>query len=815
MWTTKLNTRLITTVFALGMCSTAFAGQIIYVEPDITRSKNASPADFQFDIQYPSIQAAIDAAADGDTIILAPGTFRGDGNRDIDFKGKAVTLRSTNPNEPNIVAATIIDCNGSEQEPHRGFYFHSEEDANSIIAGLTVINGVAWKGGAVLCSHSSPRFTDCVFRGNEAYDDDTGGGAMYNEDCSPTLIDCLFTDNAAYRGGGMTCDNSNATISQCTFIENSASYYGGGLYNYASDTTLTDCTFSGNLADGLYIHLESVGGQGGGVYNNRGSGILTNCTFDENWAKFDGGGMYNYNGSPTLSNSTFNDNHSDDQGGGMYNEAENGGKCDPEITNCTFDGNYASEGGGIYSRDSNLVLTDCIFSHNVVDDEGGGMQNIHSNPAVTGCTFSDNSAESGGGGMANVKSSPSIIDCTFSDNNVEDGSGGGIDNYNSSPTLTNCTFSGNSANDPNPFDEEGSAGGGMSNYGNSSPILTNCTFSGNSASPGVGGGMINGSYSNSILIDCIFNENTAIEGGGMYNLHSSPTLTNCTFISNSGGDSGGAMSNEYVGNLQLTGCMFTGNSAEDEGGGIDNFETVSTIIDCTFIGNSAPDGGGLYLENERGSTLANCIFIGNSAENNGGGIRGNDEDVTMTHCTFSGNSAGNNGGGIYMDENIELTNSIFWANIANGSIDEPAQMVVYNPASVIVNYCCVQGWSGTWGGTGNIDVDPLFADPENGDFHLKSQAGRWDMNNPGWVQDDVTSLCIDAGDPMAPIMHEPFPNGGIVNMGAYGGTAEASKSYFGEPLCEIIVAGDINGDCVVDMTDLSFIAFHWLEDNNP
>ena len=52
-------------------------------------------------------------------------------------------------------------------------------------------------------------------------------------------------------------------------------------------------------------------------------------------------------------------------------------------------------------------------------------------------------------------------------------------------------------------------------------------------------------------------------------------------------------------------------------------------------------------------------------------------------------------------------------------------------------------------------------------------------------------------------------------MGAYGGTAEASKSYFGEPPCEIIVAGDINGDCVVDMTDLSFIAFHWLEDNNP
>jgi hypothetical protein len=65
------------------------------------------------------------------------------------------------------------------------------------------------------------------------------------------------------------------------------------------------------------------------------------------------------------------------------------------------------------------------------------------------------------------------------------------------------------------------------------------------------------------------------------------------------------------------------------------------------------------------------------------------------------------------------------------------------------------------------------------------------------------------------IGYEPFPNGGIINMGAYGATAEASKSYFGEPVCETIVAGDINGDCKVDLADFAFMAFHWLEDNNP
>ncbi len=82
------------------------------------------------------------------------------------------------------------------------------------------------------------------------------------------------------------------------------------------------------------------------------------------------------------------------------------------------------------------------------------------------------------------------------------------------------------------------------------------------------------------------------------------------------------------------------------------------------------------------------------------------------------------------------------------------------------------------------------------------------------MRDDVTSRCIDAGDPLGPIGIEPFPNGGIVNMGAYGGTAEASKSYFGKPPCETIVAGDINGDCAVDFKDFGIMALHWLENYN-
>lgn len=141
------------------------------------------------------------------------------------------------------------------------------------------------------------------------------------------------------------------------------------------------------------------------------------------------------------------------------------------------------------------------------------------------------------------------------------------------------------------------------------------------------------------------------------------------------------------------------------------------------------------------------------------------------------------------------------------------QLGVGSGGVVNVLYSDVQGGMGgisgggivNWG-PGNIDVEPFFADANNCDYHLKSQAGRWDENSQSWVQDWITSACIDAGNPGCPVGNEPMPNGNRTNMGAYGGTVQASKS---PPGWRSIA--DMDNDFDVDFGDLGVFVNWWLD----
>ncbi|MGB2806428.1 MAG: hypothetical protein WBC22_01705 [Sedimentisphaerales bacterium] len=338
--------------------------------------------------------------------------------------------------------------------------------------------------------------------------------------------------------------------------------------------------------------------------------------------------------------------------------------------------------------------------------------------------------------------------------------GAGMIVSDGSPTLTDCTFTSNSA--------EWYGGGMRTDRINFSPTLTNCTFSGN--------------YAGSA-------------GGGMFNGRSSPMLKNCTFIGNLAGAYGGGMYD--TGGSELTNCTFIRNSAGWGGGGIANTVSSTSLFNCMFISNSAYYGGVMFTSDTSSVTMTNCTFaansatLGNAVACNGMGSWGPAwSDLQFTNCILW-----NSGNEIWINDNSVIT--IRYSDVQGG------QASVYDPCNRLV-----------WG-DGNMDADPCFADRNNGDYHLKSQAGGWEPSSQSWVKDEVTSPCIDAGNPMSPIRQEPFPNGGIINMGAYGGTAKASKSYFGEPPCETIVAGDINGDCKVNFLDFSLMALHWLRDENP
>ncbi len=222
---------------------------------------------------YPTIQDAIDDSNDSDVIILAEGIYTGTGNRDIDFLGKAVTVSSTDPTDPDIVAATIIDC----QDSGRGFYFHSGEDANSILDGFTIKNGYASDyGGGVYCvNKSSPTLMNCIFTNNSA----TDGGAIRTFYTHPTITNCTFFGNTA-RGDGGAIENHNGslpTIINCIFAYNSAGVDGGAIRNGNSDHSIINSTFFGNSAS-----------RGGGIYNWYSGPRLTNCIL---WGNRDSGGM--------------------------------------------------------------------------------------------------------------------------------------------------------------------------------------------------------------------------------------------------------------------------------------------------------------------------------------------------------------------------------------------------------------------------------------------------------------------------------------------------------------------------------------------
>ncbi|MCH8215140.1 MAG: hypothetical protein IH892_00070 [Planctomycetes bacterium] len=256
------------------------------------------------------------------------------------------------------------------------------------------------------------------------------------------------------------------------------------------------------------------------------------------------------------------------------------------------------------------------------------------------------------------------------------------------------------------------------------------------------------------------------QGGAIYCAQAMPLIRDCLFLDNqAGGRDGGQGGAVYI--------------AQD---------AAADIVRCRFENNRTLEGpsprnsgGGVFVNTSRvtaqtlgQSVLRNCVFYNNYAADDGGAVYLRDCTSLIANCTIAGNRADNNGGGIfaYLSSSMSamnlVKNSIVWDN----SPDNITRSGSYSAWNLVVEFSNVgQGWDGQ----SNMNSDPLFADPGQGDFHLRSYAGRWDPNQKQWVHDLQISLCLDGGGVQDPGGAERIPHGDLINLGAYGGTAQASR----------------------------------------
>ncbi|UCE99618.1 MAG: right-handed parallel beta-helix repeat-containing protein [Planctomycetota bacterium] len=351
---------------------------------------------------YSTIQDAMDTAWAGDTVIVESGTHRGEGNRDLDFKGKAITVRSENGPED-----CIIDCNGTEADPHRAFKFHSGEGPYSVVSGLTIVNGYGQRdmgaqqrsaGGAIFIDGSGPTIINCILTGNSA--EYFGGGVACTYYSDPTLEHCMISDNSSgNRGGGVYCFYyCNPTVTNCTFTGNSSPLGGGGMYTESScSPTVKGCVFRGNSGSG-------------GMSLGTGGGTISNCIFSGNFSgnvdEGRGGGISASGSSAVVANCIFSGNSAGLYGGGMHFNYYSSNS----LRNCTFVGNSAPEGNALacYSRNypSNIHASNCVFWD-------GGNEIFIGDGSTVNITYSD--VQGGWSGLHNIDTDPCFVSGPWGD----------------------------------------------------------------------------------------------------------------------------------------------------------------------------------------------------------------------------------------------------------------------------------------------------------------------------------------------------------------------------------------------------------------
>jgi parallel beta-helix repeat protein/predicted outer membrane repeat protein len=324
------------TAILLIICSATVQARIIHVPGDSS-----------------TIQGGINGAANSDTVMVADGTYTGDGNRDIDFTGKAIVVMSENGPDN-----CIIDCEGSEADPHRGFYFQSGENETSLLKGFTIKHGfIDGSGGGIYCINSS----------------------------SPSIRDNIIMENQSWGGGGIKCDDSSPVVEKNIILRNIGSSSGGGISIYGSK--------SHPIVVGNIIR-ENGGDWAGGIFIDRTTYTIikgNEITLNE---AYEGGGIMSYSSNPVIMNNKIIGNVAYNSGGGvrctMYSSPF---LVDNIIVGNIAEGFYGGAGGGIWCEENSFVrIEGTTITENIADEYGGGIYCDDSFMHITNSIVLENSA---------------------------------------------------------------------------------------------------------------------------------------------------------------------------------------------------------------------------------------------------------------------------------------------------------------------------------------------------------------------------------------------------------------------------------------
>ncbi|MCF7913375.1 MAG: DUF1565 domain-containing protein [Candidatus Cloacimonetes bacterium] len=535
---------------------------------------------------YATIQEGIDASADGDEIIVSPGTYM----ENINFAGKAVILGSLfyTTQDTSYISQTIIDGdqNGSV------IIFVSYEDSTSLLTGFTITNGCADHGGGIKCNNSSPSIANITIAGN-----------------------------SAVQGGGISCNNSSPGIANVTIANNLAEGAGGGISCNSSSLSLANVTIRGNLA----------GYAGGGIFCSYSSPGLANVKITANLAEY-GGGIYCYSSNPVFSsenlcNIYLNNTNYRSNGCDIYSDIN-----DVSVIVDTFTvsnpTNFHAYPIANFSFDILHGLQDQINADLYVSPEGDNSntgltiaeplktiqyacsviladsQNLHT-IHLAGGTYSSST----NGEFFPVDIPDYVSICGVSEIGVvlnAEGMAGVIRLSNTeNAAISNLTIT-------NGYAEQG--GGIYCEF--SSLIIENVTITGNyTGSYGNGGGIYCNASSLSLEHVKLTDNYTGYygNGGGIYCEFSSPDLLNVTIKGNSAYHGGGV--NCYYSSPSLAHVTITDNYADYGGGICCQSDSSPGLANVTIADNLAEsEGGGIFCRVNSSPSIVNCILWQNSPQ---------------------------------------------------------------------------------------------------------------------------------------------------------------------------------------------------------